>query len=242
MELPEGSPQDEYESTYIYSKDGVQKEFKDLNDVPVGDSTWTFVDAKHTLIKEGAKPPIHDFTIITADTDDDITQDVLHSDQYIFLLIADNLADANIDHMDAINDIYDYTKDNGYGFYCLTAGTPDEIARWANFTGAEYPFCKTDETTLKTIIRSNPGLMLIKDGIIYNKWHYNDFPDESELHQPLDQSPLGQIDMPHPTLRIIVVSISFIVILLLVLGLDKITIYFAQRSQKRKKKQEEEEK
>lgn len=240
MKLPEGAPQDEYESVYIYSKDGAEKEFTDLNEVPVGDTTWVFVDAKHTLVKKGAEPPIHDFSIITVDTDDDITPEILASDQYTFLLIAANLADADIDHIDDINDIYDYAKDNGYGFYCLTAGTPEEISRWENFTGAEYPFCKTDETTLKTIIRSNPGLMLIKDGIVYDKWHYNDFPDESELKQPLDQSPLGQINMPHTTLRILFISLAFIGVLLLVLGLDKIVIYFTGRNKKKSEKKKSE--
>ncbi|MCL1943802.1 MAG: DoxX family protein [Candidatus Azobacteroides sp.] len=233
MKLPEGAPQDEYQSVYIYKKNGVEKKFDRLEDAPVGDSTWTFVDAGHTLIKKGAQPLIHDFSIVEADTDEDITDDVLHSDRYIFLLISEDLRKANIDHIDNINDIYDYAKENGYGFYCLTASTPEQISRWANFTGAEYPFCKTDETTLKTILRSNPGLMLIKNGTIYNKWHYNDFPDESELRlEPLDKSPLGQIATPHPKSVILMVSISFVVLLLLVFGLDKLALYISARRRK----------
>jgi len=46
-------------------------------------------------------------------------------------------------------------------------------------------FYFTDETTLKTIIRSNPGLLLLKEGIILAKWHYNDLPEIEELRQPV---------------------------------------------------------
>ncbi len=236
MKLPEGAPQDEYESIYIYEKDGVQQEFKQLSEAPVGDSTWVFVDAKHTLVKKGDEAPIHDFSIVEVNTDDDITHDILASDQYVFLLISENLQEANIDHIDGINDIYDYCKENNYGFYCLTSSTPEQITRWSNFTGAEYPFCKTDETTLKTIIRSNPGLMLIKDGTVYDKWHFNDFPTESELKEPLDKSELGQINMPHPTARIIFVSVSFLILLFFVFGLDKIVLFFTKRSNLRLEK------
>ena len=55
MNIPEGAPQDEYEYTFIYEKDGVQKKFN-LDNVPADDSTWTFVDTETKLIKKGYKP------------------------------------------------------------------------------------------------------------------------------------------------------------------------------------------
>lgn len=231
------SQSDEYEYSYIYEKNGVQKTFTPPDDVlPVGDSTWKCVDVKKgKLIKKGVEPLIHDFTIHEANTDngDDITQDILTSEQYIFLLISDNLRNADINHIERINDIYDYAKNNEYGFYCLTASAPAQTIRWKNFTGAEYSFCVADETTLKTIVRSNPGLMLIKNGVIYNKWHYNDFPTEKMLSKPLEQSDSGKINMPRTTLRIILISASFIALLLVVLGLDKLAL-FVSRRRKRK--------
>lgn len=191
MEVPEGEPVDKYETTFIYAKEGVEKEFT-LEDYPRGDASWTFVDSKSTLVEKGYEPPIHDFTIVTED-DDDITEDVLDNPSYTFLLIAyklENAVDANVDK---INEIYDFATQYGYDFYCLTASLPENITNWRENTGAEYPFCITDEITLKTIVRSNPGLMLIKDGTIINKWSDRQIPSGDILTQDLDDSLLGEI-------------------------------------------------
>ena len=83
---------------------------------------------------------------------------------------------------------------HGYAFYCLTASEEEDILRWQENTGAEYPFCIMDDITLKTMIRSNPGLMLLKEGTVIRKWSKNSFPDEYQLNAPLDELPLGAID------------------------------------------------
>ena len=77
-----------------------------------------------------------------------------------------------------IDQIYEYPCDYGYKFYCLTASGKKAIDHWTDMTGAEYPFCNVDETTLKTIIRSNPGLVLLKGGVIVGKWSHNNLPTE----------------------------------------------------------------
>ena len=82
--------------------------------------------------------------------------------------------------------------EHGYGFYALTSSPEEQIELWRDKTGAEYPFCQMDDITLKTIIRSNPGLMLIKDGVILNKWSDNSLPDEYVLTDSLDKLELGQ--------------------------------------------------
>ena len=60
-------------------------------------------------------------------------------------------------------------------FYALTASTDDDIQEFVKQTGVTFPFCKTDPITLKTIVRANPGLVLIKNGVVVNKWHWRDF-------------------------------------------------------------------
>ena len=66
-------------------------------------------------------------------------------------------------------------------FYCLTASGHKGIERWIDLTGAEYPFCNVDETTLKTMIRSNPGLMLLHKGTIIGKWSHNNLPKPEDI-------------------------------------------------------------
>ena len=111
----------------------------------------------------------------------------------LFLLIAYDLHNADDGNIDLINGVYDYCVENGYRFYCLTASSDDEILRWQDNTGAEYDFCRADDIALKTIIRSNPGLMLLKRGVIYNKWSHNTIPSESELCGRLEDIPVGQM-------------------------------------------------
>jgi hypothetical protein len=178
MKIPEGAETDVYETTFIYAKDGVEQAFT-IDNYPKEDSGWSFVDSKSKLIKKGYEPPVHDF-VITTEQGDDITDEILADENYTFLLIAHKLEKANDSHIDKINEIYDYAKQHGYNFICLTASIPSEIQRWKENTGAEYPFCTMDDITLKTIIRSNPGLLLIKKGTVLNKWPNGRIPKEIE--------------------------------------------------------------
>lgn len=195
MEIPEGAETPEFETTFILEKDGERREFS-LNDYP--DTTWTFIDSRTVMTKEGYVPPIHDFSI--TDTDgEDITDEVLSDTGYVFLLVAPHLEEADDSRLDLINELYEYAQEHSYPFYGLTASGEQAIARWRDMTGAEYEFCYTDETTLKTVIRSNPGLLLIKNGTIIQKWSRNNLPEieEALTAQPLECFEIGQ--MPEDT-------------------------------------------
>ena len=189
MEMPEGAALPKFETTFILEKDGQQQEFTADN---YPDSTWTFVDSKTVQTEKGYVPPIHDFSIMTAEGDD-ITDEVLGLEGYTFLLVSPHLENADDGELDQINQIYEFCVENGYPFYCLTASTRQAIGHWTDITGAEYPFCATDEITLKTMIRSNPGLMLLKEGTVIRKWSHNALPNEAQLIQPLEKSELGQL-------------------------------------------------
>lgn len=177
MEVPEEAEMPEFETTFILEKDGVRKEFS-LEDYP--DSTWTFIDSRTVTLKKGYVPPIHDFSIVTSDGTD-ITEDVLGYKGYTFLLIAPYIDAADDSNFGTIDEVYEYSQDNGHRFYCLTASGDEAIEHWKDITGAEYTFCQTDGTTLKTVIRSNPGMVLLKGGVIIGKWSHNRLPATDEL-------------------------------------------------------------
>ena len=181
MEIPEGAEQPVFDTTFIMEKDGERREFT-LDNYP--DSTWTFVDSKTVTVKEGYVPPIHDFSITAADGED-ITDMVLGREGYIFLLISPDLDKADDQNFGDIDQIYEFCQDNSIPFYCLTASTEKSQQHWQNITGAEYPFCMTDATTLKTMIRSNPGLMLLEKGVVRGKWSHNRLPETTELETML---------------------------------------------------------
>lgn len=191
MEIPEDAEHDVYETTLIYSKDGVTKSFS-MDNFPQEGEGWTFVTSESKLVKKGYEPPITDFAILDEE-DEDITDIILSEPTYTFLLVSSRLERADDSNVDKINEIYDYSVLNDYTFYALTASLPGSVNEWRENTGAEYPFCTVDEITLKTMIRSNPGLFLLKEGTIINKWPYRKFPDASQLLTSLEDSPLGQV-------------------------------------------------
>ena len=215
MEIPAGAPQPQFETTFILQKNGVKKEFT-LDNYP--DSSWQFVDSKTVQTKEGYVPPIHDFSI-QKPNGDDITDSVLTAKGYVFLLVSPHLEQADDTNFGDIDQLYEYCQEQKIPFYCLTASERKDIDHWADITGAEYPFCFTDETTLKTIIRSNPGLLLLKDGTIIRKWSHNDLPSSASLNAPLPKLDIGA--MPSTSLGktiMKVVLLFFIPLILLVLA------------------------
>jgi len=63
-------------------------------------------------------------------------------------------------------------------FYCVTSSAQRAINSWIDDTGAEYPFLSADDVTLKTVLRANPGLVLLKSGTVLMKWNHHDIPSE----------------------------------------------------------------
>ena len=216
MEIPKGAKQPQYETTFILKKNGVEKEFT-LNNYP--DSTWTFVDSKTVLTDAGYVPPIHDFSIM--DGENDITSKVLNAPGYTFLLISPDLTRADDSHFGDVDRIYEYATEHGYHFYGLTASTNDAVERWRALTGAEYPFYTMDMTTLQTIIRSNPGLLLLKRGTIIGKWSHNNLPGQQELSAPLERSSIGKLQPQDMRRKTLYAMLWFFVPLLLLVFADR---------------------
>jgi hypothetical protein len=172
MVVPAGVPGDEYRTTFVYEKNGVKKEFS-LSNYPANDSTWKFIDQKSVLIKKGYKPPIHDF-IISSLSGEDITQQVLTFQGYTVLMMSKKLTEAGNRRLSDGFSLGNYCIGNGINFYILTSSGTEEIKSYNN----GLMFCSCDETTLKTMIRANPGYILLKDGQILGKWSWANVPDQ----------------------------------------------------------------
>ena len=229
MSVPDDAEPSVYKSVFVLEKDGVKREFT-LDNYP--DSTWTFVDSKSVLVKQGYEPPIHDFSLTDLETGDDLTEQVLTDPGYTFLLVAHRIEEADDSNIDLINELNDYAVEHGYGFYCLSSSLEDDIEQWKDNTGAEYAFCLVDDITLKTMVRSNPGLILIKNGVILNKWSSNDLPDEYVLNDSLDKIPLGKIKEESRGDNMLKAGLWFFIPFCIVFSLD---VFWVRRRSKTEK-------
>lgn len=191
MTVPGNAPKDIYENTFYYKnrKTGQEKKFTEEN-YPWQDSlNWEFVSMDTKLISKGYEPPIHNFTIETAEGED-VKDFFLHNRGYTFILVVYNQGKADRSSLPAIHALVDYALSNQMNFIGLTSSIPRQTKQFSAENNLRFEFFNCDEITLKTMIRSNPGLVLIRNGIILDKWHYNDFPsvEEFERHAYLYQS------------------------------------------------------
>lgn len=141
---------------------------------------FDFVEAtdKIIVLQEGYEPPIKDFSIFKDGTD--YTYSILNEDN-AFLLICYDINKSSSSKQEEINTFYSDCQIAGISFYALCASSDDNILAYVEENNVKYPFYFTDETTLKTMIRSNPGLIHLQKGTIMGKWHYNDFPYLSDI-------------------------------------------------------------
>ena len=175
----DGAPQPKFNTSIIYEKDGKQKNF-DVNNLP--DSTWKWVNTINIQSNEGYQPPIHNFSL-TNELKHEVTQNLLDDDRYTLMLVSYDLSNIDKDVINKIKVLNDISSSYNYQFFIATSSTPKDIYVFEKQNSLYTKFYTADPITLKTIIRSNPGLVLIKDGLILNKWHFNDFPDAEHLSE-----------------------------------------------------------
>lgn len=194
MKVPAGAVTDSITTLFVYEKNGVRQKFT-LDKAPFSDTTWTFVDREDIAVRQGYRNPIHDFTLEHPELGD-ITSEVLADPSYTFLFVSNKLEEMNYNRLQEILDVKLYANKHGYRFLGLTNSNPRVIDDWKYEYDDDMIFCTLDDRTLKTMMRSNPGLILIKNGTVYQKWGFRDVPDFSVQKLPLDQLSYGAVGKP----------------------------------------------
>jgi uncharacterized membrane protein YphA (DoxX/SURF4 family) len=202
MTLPPGVQPDQYVSILIYKDKTSGKEgkyvmisnnenqqpwFKDrgLRPLPWQDSVWManheFVDSKSELVQAGEKPKITDFHVWD-DNNTDMTAAVLDAPSgYHFWVVAYDMEKANAASFEKLNQLAVSSEKNNIPLVALTATPYQSLDPIRHELNAAFPFYYADATVLKTIVRSNPGLVLLKGPVVVDMWHYNDFPTFEEV-------------------------------------------------------------
>ena len=213
MKIPEGKRVDEYSTTFIYEKDGEKKEFT-LENYPANDSTWKFVDQRSKLVRKGYQPPIHDFSISAPDGTD-LTSEILSCQGYSLIMISKRLKDADPEKLERGFQLGVHCMMTGIGFYIVTASSSAELMKYNN----GFTFCSGDETMLKTIIRANPGYMLLKSGKISGKWSWANLPPKEQFFNNMTAGHVERMNNKSPVLVVYSLMLSAIVLVLLISSL-----------------------
>lgn len=183
MSIPPGAPQDSIVMMFQYKRDGVMHEFT-ADQLPEDLDKYEFVDRIDKVIRKGYVPPIHDFTIVDVNGSD-YTEDFLNREGYTFMLVAYDLAKTNTAIQPQVNAFAQAAEKSQIPFFGITSTSFPEIDAFRHEHQNMFPYYNCDATTLKTIIRSNPGLVLLKKGTVVNMWHYNDFPEFDTVKESL---------------------------------------------------------
>jgi uncharacterized membrane protein YphA (DoxX/SURF4 family) len=134
------------------------------------------------LVSEGYEPPIHDFVIDLGGNE--VTSQVLEA-EVIFLLVSYRMEKTDDEAYAALNQFALAAADEAIPFLGLSASLAEVVNEKRENLKLRFPIASMDETALKTIVRANPGIVLLKKGVIIKKWHYQDLPSFQELQGDL---------------------------------------------------------
>jgi uncharacterized membrane protein YphA (DoxX/SURF4 family) len=172
MMVPPDAPKSIFEYAWTFDVQGEKQTFVTNGDYPTVDGE--FVGVETTEIQKGYEPPIHDFTIEQQGVD--ISATLLEEDRLV-MVIAYDLAKSNFEVYEALKNTTDTALKSGYKVIGMSASNEELSNRVIAKFKLAFPFYFTDETTLKTIVRSNPGILVLEKGTIVEKVHYNDMDD-----------------------------------------------------------------
>jgi uncharacterized membrane protein YphA (DoxX/SURF4 family) len=173
MVVPEGErSSDHIQTTYLYkAKDGgeatiqvVYDSDKNSFEPKIDYAKWSYdkvIDEK--LIEKAYLPPIHDFAFYNADQYNNYINDFWLKEKKLLLVVHD-VNNADVKSIKQVRAIAKQWTEDGYEFWALTASPKEDVEVFRHkHQISEFDFYYGDNTNLKSIIRSNPGLVLITD-------------------------------------------------------------------------------
>jgi len=187
MTVPEGESLDEYET--IYSLENKEtKETKNVSDKVYlkdeiwKDESWEVVgEPKTRLIKEGYKVPISDLIINDVDGVDH-TDEIIENPDYNLIIVAYDLHKVNYDGLQKLNELAkSVVEDYRVRTVLLTSSSNTVVEEVTANMDLFAEVFYVDAIPLKSMVRANPGLILLKNGIVINKWHFHILPSADKL-------------------------------------------------------------
>ncbi len=168
--------------TYKNKLTGEEKEYISPN-YPWNDSIWL---ANWIFTSQRVVDPNKNQGLVLRAEDqlgNDFTPSIIDNPDYQFILVAYDLRETDKEGFRKILPLYKKAIMDGYSFICLTSSPPTEIKKFRISNGTAFDYYTADDVVLKTMVRSNPGLILLKDGVVLAKWSFRDFQSYDEVRQ-----------------------------------------------------------
>ena len=172
----EEADEDEF-MRFVYEKDGERKVFTIDDELPDEQDGWKFVEryveegSEEAPRKPAAETPAKESTknlrLFTENGREDVTEEVIGNGRQLILMIP-KLSEVSAARTWKINSFYDWSKENDVEMIAAVGGNPMEIQQWKDISLAEYPIYTSDDTSIEEVVRGNPGIVYLEDGII--KW------------------------------------------------------------------------
>ncbi len=195
MKTPPGAMPDEYELTYQLKNkaNGQTKSMSDKDYLKTGiwkDATWVIQgDPERRLVKKGFEPKIRDLGIQDGQGND-YTQELLGNPFYNLMVVAYDLKHTNEAALNRLNALaINLTQNYNMRTVMLTSASPADAAAFSKTHHLAFEIYHADGVPLKTMVRANPGILLLKNGTVINKWHYHTMPDYDALVKRYLQKP-----------------------------------------------------
>lgn len=171
--MPADAVPDKMDFTFVYKKNGEEKEFK-KDQLP--DSTWTFVSRKDILIERGKnnEPPIKDFFLYTV-SGTDTTESLLNQPGFYYLFFIKDAKEGKEHWVKEFSSIYNFARQTHRPMYVITSQATTAQQYFNEKNNFDLPILSCDATALKTAARTDPALYLMKGPVVQQKWGWKDF-------------------------------------------------------------------
>jgi len=187
MTYPVGAERDVYEMVFIYQKDGKQIELG-INELGIINDTYKFIDRKDKLVKQGFKLQIYDFKVYDRNMNIEYTDSLLaDTSGYKLLIIQKSIEESRKGTGEQLAALTAPWVQNGNKVWALTASSNDIVEPYRHANQLMYDYYTMDPTPLKSIVRSNPGIVLMKGNTIVKKWSSYAIPTYEMLKKHTEQ-------------------------------------------------------
>ena len=206
------------EYIFIYEKNGNSQEF-DINNLPSEEDGWNFVE---TIVKDNntQEPKIKDF-FVTNENGEDVTMNILDNDSIAIYLLSYDLTKADDSNIDKIAELNEVSKELNIPFYIITSNDPEAIKYWEEYTTDNYNYLFSDIKIIETMIRSNPGIMILNKDKIIDKLNVSDLPHPENMESYIDNISTNKIEKIKPGIIILLAMLIYFIPILVLLLFNK---------------------